>query len=353
MTRVFKDWKVLIGLAIAAFCLFLAFRKVDFEQMWMAFKQMDYWFLLPTLAIMFLSHWLRALRWRFFLAPIHKVCMKTLYSSLLIGYMANTFLPAHLGEFIRAYLVSKRYPIPGSSVFATIVIERIIDVFTLLTLMAVTIIVFPFPKWVQQSGYISFAFIAVLFVALLLMKKHRSRATKILDVVLKPLPSHIGLKISELLHSFLDGVVGLKNWRHYIAVGFLSIAIWFCYGYIFQIGLHAFNFVETYNTPWMTPLVLLVITTIAVLVPSSPGYVGTYHYLCQISLGFFGVPESDALTFAFVIHGINFLPILIVGLILVAVMGMNLKNIRAEATREAHEIDEELENVAKDQISTA
>lgn len=343
MSRVFKDWKLLIGLAIAAFCLFLAFRKVDFAQMWAAFQQMNYWYLLPALAIMFFSHWLRALRWRYFLAPIHKVDLKTLYSSLLIGYMANTFLPAHLGEFIRAYLVGKRYPIPGSSVFATIVIERIIDVFTLLTLMAVTIIVFPFPAWVRQSGYISFAFIFVLLVALWLMKRYRTRATKVLNVILKPLPSHLSHKINELLHSFLDGVVGLKNWRHYIIVGILSLAIWFCYGYIFQIGLHAFNFVELYNTPWMTPLVLLVITTIAILVPSSPGYVGTYHYLCQISLGFFGVPESDALTFAFVIHGINFLPILLVGLVLVTVMGMNLKSIQSEAAREAQEIDEELE----------
>ncbi len=353
MTRVLKDWKVLIGLAIAALCLYLAFRKVDFHQMWSAFKQMNYWYILPSLALMFFSHWLRALRWRYFLAPIQDVKMKTLYSSLLIGYMANTFLPAHLGEFIRAYLVSKRYPIHGSSVFATIVIERIIDVFTLLTLMAVTVIVFPFPKWVQESGYISFAFIAILLLALILMKKYRTQATKVLNVVLKPFPAHISHKINELLHSFLDGVVGLKNWRHYFIVGFLSLGIWFCYGYIFQLGLHAFNFVDKFNLPWMTSLVLLVITTIAVLVPSSPGYVGTYHYLCQISLGFFGVPKSDALTFAFVIHGINFLPILIVGLILVAVMGMNLKHIQAEATREAHEIDEELDSVTQDQIRTA
>ena len=342
MAKGFKDWKVLAGILIAAVFLFLAFRKVDFLQMWLALKQAKYWYFGPALAIMFFSHWLRALRWRYLMAPIAKVDMKTLFSSLLIGYMANTFLPAHLGEFIRAYLVGRKHPVRSSAVFATIVIERIIDVFTLLILMALTIVVFPFPDWVRTSGYISFGFIAALFILLLLMKKYRQQASAILDILLKPLPSTLSHRINELLHSFLDGVVGLKSRRHYVIVVALSILIWFCYGFIFQIGLWAFDFVHIYKTPWMTSLVLLVITTIAVVVPSSPGYVGAYHYLCQLSLGFFNVPKSEALTFAFVIHGVNFLPILIIGLILVALQGMNLKSIRSEAEKEAGAIEEEL-----------
>ena len=272
MTKGFKDWKVLAGLAVAAACLFFAFKDVDFAQMVDAFKRAQYIYFIPALAVMFLSHFLRAWRWQLLLAPIAHVRLKTLFSSLLIGYMANTFLPAHLGEFIRAYLVGKKNPIAGSSVFATIVIERIIDVFTLLILMALTIIVFPFPDWVQKSGYISFGFIALLFIVLVLMKKYRDQALAILNVVLKPFPQGLRHKLNELLHSFLDGVVGLKNWQHYVIVTILSMIIWFCYGYIFQLGLYAFNFVDTYTEiTWVTPLVLLVITTIAVLVPSSPG----------------------------------------------------------------------------------
>ena len=314
--------------------------------MWAAFKKAHYIYFIPALAVLFLSHWMRAWRWQLLLAPIAHVKKSTLYSALLIGYMTNTFLPAHLGEFIRAYLVGKKDPVPGSAVFATIVVERIIDVFTLLVLMALTIIVFPFPDWVQKSGYISFGFIALLFLTLLLMKKYRDPALNILDKILKPFPQALRHKINELLHSFLDGVVGLKSWQHYVLVTILSLLIWFCYGYIFQLGLYAFDFVDTYNKiSWITPLVLLVITTIAVLVPSSPGYVGTYHWLCQLSLGFFGVPESDALSFAFVVHGINFLPILLVGLILVSWMGLNMKSIQGQAQKEAEEIEGELEKV--------
>ncbi|MBN1561343.1 flippase-like domain-containing protein [candidate division KSB1 bacterium] len=343
MGKGFKDWKVIVGLCIAIVCLFFAFKDVDLLQMWSAFKDARYLYFIPAVAILFFSHMLRAWRWQLLLAPIASIRWKTLFSSLLIGYMANTFLPAHLGEFIRAYLVGKKSSVSGSAVFATIVIERILDVFTLLILMAFTIIIFPFPDWVRKSGYISFAFIGLLFIGLVLVKKHRDRALAIVNRVLKPLPANIRHKINELLLSFLEGVVSLKTKRHYIFVTLLSVLIWACYAYIFQLGLYAFNFVEKYSTiTWITPLVLLVITTIAVLVPSSPGYVGTYHWLCQISLGLFGVPESDALSFAFTVHGVNFIPILIAGLVLVSLMGMSVKSMQSEAQKEAAEIEEEL-----------
>ncbi len=342
MAKRLKDWKVLVGFIIAVLFLYLAFRKVNFAEMWLALKQAKYWYFVPALGMIFFAHWLRALRWRYLLAPIGQVGTGVLYSSLLIGYMANTFLPAHLGEFIRAYLVGKNRPIRSSAVFATIVIERIIDVFSLLIIMTLAIVVFPFPDWVRLSGYISFGVIAMLVLVLVLMKKHRQKSARILQALIKPLPEKVRHRVNELLHSFLDGVTGLKNWRHYIIVMVLTILIWFFYGLIFQVAFIAFDFISIYNLPWMTSLVLLVITTIAVVVPSSPGYVGTYHYLCQLSLGFFGIPKSEALTYAFVVHGVNFFPILIVGAVLVSWMGMNLKSIQKEAEKEADVIEDDL-----------
>ncbi len=298
-----------------------------------AASQANYVIILLMPILVFFSHWLRALRWRYLLDPIARIDLGTLFSALLLGYMTNTFLPAHLGEFVRAYVVAKKRPISGGAVFATIVIERLIDVFTLLLLMAMTVIVFPFPEWVRKSGYISFAVIVAAFALLLIARKHRAAATRLSDRLLRPFPAGVRAKVNGLLHAFLDGVVGLKRRSDYIVVAALSLLIWFCYGYVFQLGLKAFSFTQTYSLPWTTPLVLLVITTIAVVVPSSPGYVGTYHYLCRLSLELFGVPESEALTFALVLHGVNFLPILIVGLILLPLTGVSLKSVQEQAEK--------------------
>ncbi len=319
-----NHFKLLFGLLIGAAFMYFAFRKVDFAQMGDAFKRANYWYLLLALVCLFVSHWMRAVRWHYLLAPIQKVKTKHLFSALMIGYMANTFTPAHLGEFLRAYVLGRKSHVKASSVFGTIVTERIIDIFTLLFLMALAIVVFPFPDWVTKSGYATFAGVVILLVFLIVMKRNRDASLRILNKLLKPLPKKLSSKVDGLFHSFLDGVVGLKNWRHYVITYVLSLLIWACYGGVIYLSFYAFDFVTQYNLPCTATLVVLVITTISVIVPSSQGYVGTYHWLCQLSLGLFAVPKSEALSFAFVLHGINIIPILIVGLIIASVEGVSL-----------------------------
>jgi hypothetical protein len=81
-------------------------------------------------------------------------------------------------------------------------------------------------------------------------------------------------------------------------------------------------------------LVLLVITTISVVVPSSPGYVGTWHFLCQVSLAMFGVPASQALSFAVAIHAVNFLPVLALAILFASYEGVRIFKPDVEATEE-------------------
>jgi len=324
--------KLVIGILISAVFFYLAFRKVNFKQMALAFTAANYWYLLPAVAVMVFSHWLRAVRWRYLLKPIRDVEISPLFSSLIIGYLFNIFLPAHLGELVRAYLLGKKRPIPPSAVFGTIVIERIIDVFTLLVIMALTIVLFPFPSWVRTSGYLSFVFIILLFLILVVMKSHRDPSLRLVGKLTKPLPPNLAKKIGDLTNSFLDGIVPLKHWSHYLMVVMLSIFMWACYGFIFQLIFFAFDFVRLYSLPWLAVPVLLVITTISILVPSSPGYVGTYHYLCQLSLALFAVPASEALTYAVVMHGMNFVPVLVLGLILLSAEGMSIQEIQKRAT---------------------
>jgi glycosyltransferase 2 family protein len=328
MAKSSTNWKLYVGIALSLLFMYLAFRKVDMGQMASAFASANYWYILPVVIIMFFSHWLRSVRWRYLLMPVQTISVTPLFNSLMIGYLFNTFLPAHLGEFVRAYVLSRKESLPASAVFGTIVIERVIDVLALLALMALTMIVYPFPDWVKKSGYLTLAFIVVLFIMLIAMKRYSSQALALMDRLTKPMSSTWSENLHRQADSFLQGIVPLQRPMHYIIVAALSVVIWLCYGVIFQVILHSFNFVATYNLPWTAALVLLVITTISILVPSSPGYVGTYHYLCQLALGLFSVPTSPALTFAIVMHGINFLPILIVGFIILSKEGLSVASLQ-------------------------
>jgi len=324
--------RLVIGILISSFCIYLAFRKVDIDQMWQAFKTVNYWYIVPAAAALFFSHFLRAFRWRYLLDPIRRLDTSSLFSSLIIGYAANSFMPAHLGEFLRAYVLSKKRQISMSPVFATIAVERVIDLFSLLALMLLAFFLYPFPDWVIKSGYIMFAGSLGFLMFLIFLKMATSSTMRFIGYIMKPLPRTFERKTEVTLKKFLAGILPLKRWHDYITAGFLSAIIWACYGLVFYFCLHGFDFVETYRLRWSVSLILLVITTIAVVVPSSPGYVGTYHYLCQISLAMFGVPAGPALSFGTVVHGVSILPVFIVGLFFAHHEGMAILKMSGEAS---------------------
>ena len=307
--------KLILGVLISIVFLYLAFGKINFTQMLDSFKQANYWLFIPAALATIFAHWLRGLRWRFFLNSIKSVPVLSLFSATLIGYMGNTILPAHLGELFRANVIGNRENIPTSSVLATLVIERIIDVLSLLVIMVMSLLFYPFPEWVTKSGYIMFGLTIGLFVFLLMLKQENNRALALVKWGLKFLPEGMANKIEEIIHAFIKGINGMERKRDYLIVFLLSLFIWFFYWLNLHIVMISFNLVEQYHVNAVSSLVLLVITTIAVVVPSSPGYVGTYHYLCQVSLGLFGVPSSIGLSFAFVAHGLSILPTAILGLL--------------------------------------
>ena len=289
-----------------------------------SFVKANFWLLILSAIIMFISHWFRSVRWQYLLKPIRKIPVTNLFSALLIGYMGNSLLPAHLGEFFRAYVIGHKQKIPVSSILATIVIERIIDLFTLLLIMAFALIVYPFPDWVTKSGYIIFIVTICMFLFLIFLKKYTYRTVELLNRFLKILPQIISHKIITIINAFVDGVRKLKHKKDYFIITIWSILIWFCYWFVFHLNFYTFNLIQPYQLTSTSSLVLLVITTISVVVPSSPGYIGTYHFLCLFSLGLFGVPRAAGLTYAITVHGLHFVPVTIIGLILAWIEGLSL-----------------------------
>lgn len=305
--------KLIVGIAISAAFLYLAFGRIEIDQMKASFLQANYWYLIPAFFIMLFSHWARAVRLRYLIHTDKKLSVFHLFAATMIGYAGNTVLPAHLGEVIRANVIGHRYKLPTTTVLATLLIERLIDTLTVLVLMVLTLIIYPFPKWVTQSGYILAAATAFMFLVLYLLKIKEKRTYAVLNFFLSLLPRGVSKKIADLIDSFVNGISGLKRKRDIIFLIFYSILIWTAYWLLLVCVFLAFDLFNAYNIHVVASLVLLVITVIAIIVPSSPGYIGTYHFLCQFSLGLFGVPESVGLSFAFVAHAINTLATAAVG----------------------------------------
>src|SRR5688572_20419721 len=124
--------KVWIGVAVSALLLWVAVRGVSLDEVLGELRRVRPLWLVPVILSLFVRFWLTAVRWQLLLRPIKQIGVHRLFAVTLIGFMANNVLPARLGEFVRAYALGRAEGLPPSLPFATIVIERIFDGFTLL-----------------------------------------------------------------------------------------------------------------------------------------------------------------------------------------------------------------------------
>lgn len=312
-----SDRRLWLGIGISICCLLFLVRSVNGTEVLRALSGINGWYLIPAVAVTFLGYFVRALRWRYLLVPLKRASLANLYSATLIGYMANNLLPARLGEFVRAYALADREQLESSSVFATLVLDRLTDGFTVLLLLLVTVFTLHLPashQSVQEGlfigGYATLAlYVAVIFF-LVLLKKNTLKALRFLEWLLRPFPARFASKLIPLLGSFLEGVklssVSADRWGIVLS----SLVIWGLAIVPIDLTCRAFGLF----LPLPVSAFILVLLVFAVMVPASPGFVGTYHAACVYGLVAFGVSREEALSVAIVIHGINFFPVIIAGL---------------------------------------
>jgi uncharacterized protein (TIRG00374 family) len=326
--------RLVLGIAISLVALYLAFRSVDLSAMVTAMRQAKYGWIVPALVAMLVSVWLRAIRWGYFLHDTKRVGTHSLFALTMIGYMANNVLPLRVGELVRAYALKSTENVSFATGFSTIVVERILDLLSLVILLGVTLLFYPFPGWVRNVGLVTFVAIGAVTVWFFFLARQGERATNILHSLTSHFPERLRERVLEAVRAFLQGLVIFRRTEHYGAVTFLTFAMWALYAVIVYFSLLAFDFVETYNLPAIASFVVLVMVSIGISIPSSPGFVGTYDLLAQQSLAFFGVPTSEALGYAVVLHLVNYIPLTAIGLFYAIKMNIDYARVAKEAVEE-------------------
>ena len=126
-------------LLVTGGCLLVAVWGIDFKDVKDSFAQANYATLPVLLALLFLYFWLKAIRWQLLLHPLHEFRTKQVFGPLMIGFMGNNVLPAHLGELFRVYVLARKYRLSKTAVFSTVVLERILDLAAILGFLFVSL----------------------------------------------------------------------------------------------------------------------------------------------------------------------------------------------------------------------
>jgi uncharacterized protein (TIRG00374 family) len=197
-----------------------------------------------------------------------------------------------------------------SSALGTIIVERVLDSFTILTMAMIVLFFMDLPSWMIKSSIIFFIIALIMFCFMLFMILKRETALKFIKRVLNKLPGKLASKIDALIHHFIDGFQIVTNINLLLYLIFLSALIWLANALSIYILFLSFDF----NLPVIASFVLMIILIAGIAIPTAPGFIGNWHFACVLGLSLFGLTKIEALSFAVVYHFLSMIVLLVFGI---------------------------------------
>ena len=318
---------VVIGLAVGLLAIFL--RNADLEKVWASVAAARLDFLLLALALTCGTYLVRAERWQYLLAPLGPTRFSTVFRTTVIGFAASAVLPARAGEVIRPYLLARREGLSVTAAFATIVVERILDLVAVLLLMAAFLLWFDPGLESRDSavfqairfGGLAMAPVAVgTLVVMFLMAGHPERLHAWVLKIEAILPARIAATIARLAQTFAEGFAVVRSPVRLVAAIAWSLVMWIA----IAAGLWAVSVAFGIAMPFTGAWLMLAPIVVGVAVPT-PGGVGGFHEAYRIgATGFFGADNDIAVGAAIVLHAISVVPVIIIGLLFIVQDGLKL-----------------------------
>jgi uncharacterized membrane protein YbhN (UPF0104 family) len=305
--------RLLVGFGISAVLLALLLRTIDVPTLINDIGSADLRFVLPAIALYFAALWLRSVRWGFLL-PVSGRSTSTLFRALTVGFTVNNLLPMRMGELARAYLMARWCGVAYGNTLASVVVERVLDglALALLLLTALFFVPAPPPYLLALGLAVGGAFCGGAL--LLALAAWRSDGIAGMGrVIARPLPSMVGAIVQRLAASFAHGLRLVRGWRLLAKLAGLSVLAWAC-----ELGLF-YVLMLGFSLPGSLPLAFLggSAANFATLVPSSPGYVGTFDgTLVKVLADTAGLSADRATAYTVVVHATLFIPVTVVGLLI-------------------------------------
>lgn len=344
MNKTYKNiFNIIFGTILVALSFYFVFRDISIDDLKIAFADIDYFWIWISIPIILLSHVVRAIRWRTLLKPIlHAKSLMNLFSAVMVGYAINNIIPRG-GEFVRPFIYARRENVSKSSVFATIIVERVIDIIYLLSLFVIAFLLLreriqdAFPYLTTNTLFVMAAFILGGLV-LLLLSIYTKVGEYILKFTIRPFSKTIYEKLNRILQSFLTGFGFIKTPSQYVSVILNSTFMWFLYALPLYMIFFSFNF----DLGFGDALLLLIVVGIAVTIAPTPGSVGVYQLtVMEFLTNFYGISSEQALAYGIVANFQNIAVQLVFGSIFV--YRENLKRIPKESDMQ-QEVEPTAEN---------
>ena len=286
--------------------------------MWLVIRTADPVLFSLVVLLNLFQYVIRAWRWSILVEPVKKTALSNRLYALMIGFAANCILPARLGEIIRANTLAQREHISTSSTLGTIVVERIFDGLTLLLFLMIGLMGTSFSdEWrsvgasLRATGWFLLAAYVLLISFIVGFKVKAKLFLNLLDRLLFLVPGTLRSKIVSIVWNFSLGLAMTKSPYQWVLVVFYSLLLWsasLCQIKLVELSIHL-------EMPLIAPFLVMAMASFGVMIPSAPGFIGTFHLSVQYAYLFYGVGKEEGLSAAILWHACFFFPTLILGLL--------------------------------------
>lgn len=333
-----------VGLAVSIGCLWLATRELlddpdAFSKAGDAFVHADYRTLPAIMVATAVFYWFKALRWRLLLKPIGDFHTKRdLFPFVMIGFGFNNILPVHMGEVVRVLLFSRHSHIKVSATASSVVLERIFDSISVLTLLSVGLVFVPgLSPTIRRNTMLLAGGVAVLVVSLVLYVFWTQKFIAVVKVVLsRIIPAAWLAKLTGTLEAGATGLSAMKQPKLVIGIMALSMGNWLVNGLVIHLALWSFGLPNSL----LISCIVLGLTAVGAAVPSAPGYFGVIQLCFMTVLGLFTTDKEGVFAASIYYHLTEYVMVTLTGLYYFNTTGVTLAEVQAEAAAvEGHLID--------------
>ena len=318
---------VVIGLAVGLLAIFL--READLGQVWSAMASARADLIWLTVGLTILTFVVRAERWKYLLEPLGPTRFRTVFRTTVIGFAASAVLPARAGEVIRPYLLARSEGLSATAAFATILVERVLD------LVAVLLLLLAFLIWfdpglesrdsvlfsaIRFGGLVTAPVAVGALLLMFFMAGHPERLQVWLQKAERILPVKAASAIARVARTFAEGFAVVRRPERLVAALAWSIVLWIAIGAgIWSVAI-AFGIAMPFTGGWL----MLAPLVVGVAVPT-PGGVGGFHEAFRLgATSFFAADNNNAVGAAIVLHAISVGPVTLAGLLFIVQDGLKL-----------------------------
>jgi len=320
--------KLLLGIAISIVLFVYLFWTVDVHELATQLARTRWEWILPSIVLAPLGPWTRARRWWYLFPPGSNP--PGLVPATMIGYMANNVLPLRAGEFVRVYVVARRWGHGFWTTLATLIVERVLDSLVIVLAIVVLVLRIPVPKTLEVGAAVLLAIDLLAVAVLCFLAVVPTLARRIVERLTRRWPA-LERRVVGIVETFVRGLEGIRTRAHLVPLLLWTAIVWIIPVVTIWTMFKALDL----HLPWTAAWAVLCFVGLGVAIPSAPGYVGVFHAAATIALTIFNVPAAPALGFALLLHATQIIPITVVGWIYLLREEMSL----AEATRARPALD--------------